>query len=161
MFLVTWLCPPPILRGEAARWRLRSRRVSFGLSIPWCRLIAPAAKWNTGKRAKLWVGHACSGLVLYRMPATHNRACGPCPRSAASTPGKLLAPKVLEPCRRQLGVAHRVLDVFVPEVGLERPRVMAGVGKRIAAGVPQHVGMDLEFEPGLAFSISYDGAPGC
>ena len=27
---------------------------------------------------------------------------------------------------------------------------MAGVGKRIATGVPQHVGMDLEFEPRFA-----------
>jgi hypothetical protein len=27
---------------------------------------------------------------------------------------------------------------------------MAGVGERIATGMPQHMGMDLEFEPGLA-----------
>ena len=29
-----------------------------------------------------------------------------------------LAPEVLEPVRRQLGVTHRVLDVFVPEPSL-------------------------------------------
>ena len=45
-------------------------------------------------------------------------------------------PKVLEPCRRQLGVAHRVLDVLVPEVGLERPRIVSPISKRVAAGVP-------------------------
>src|ERR1700674_1982124 len=88
----------------------------------------------------LWRGTAPISRVLASSSAITSR-------SAASTPGKLLAPKVLEPCRRQLGVAHRVLDVPVPEIGLQRPRVMAAVGKRIATGVPQHVGMDLEFEP--------------
>ena len=39
-----------------------------------------------------------------------------------------LPPEILEPIRCQLGVAHRVLDVFVAEPRLQRPRVMAGVG---------------------------------
>jgi hypothetical protein len=39
-----------------------------------------------------------------------------------------LVPEVLEPVRRQLGVAHRVLDVLVPEPNLQRPGVVAGVG---------------------------------
>jgi hypothetical protein len=30
------------------------------------------------------------------------------------------APEVLEPIPRQLGVAHRVLDVLVPQIGLMR-----------------------------------------
>src|SRR5207248_6628342 len=54
------------------------------------------------------------------------------------------APKVLEPMRRQLGVAHRVLDVFVAEPCLQRPGVMAGLGERVAAAVPQHVRVDWE-----------------
>jgi hypothetical protein len=41
---------------------------------------------------------------------------------------KCLAPEVLEPVRRQLGVAHRVLDVFMAEPRLQRPRVVAGIG---------------------------------
>ena len=39
-----------------------------------------------------------------------------------------LSPEVLEPVRGQLGVAHRVLDVFVAEPRLQRPGVVAGVG---------------------------------
>jgi hypothetical protein len=35
-----------------------------------------------------------------------------------------------------------VLDVFVTEPSLQRPRVVAGIGKRIAAAMPQHVRVD-------------------
>src|SRR5262245_7132829 len=52
------------------------------------------------------------------------------------------APEVLEPVRRQLRVAHRVLDVLVPEICLQRPRVVASVGERVAGSVAQHVRMD-------------------
>ena len=44
--------------------------------------------------------------------------------------------------RRQLGVADRVLDILVAEVRLQRPGVVTGIGKRIAATVPKHVRMD-------------------
>jgi hypothetical protein len=47
------------------------------------------------------------------------------------------APEVLETMRRQLGVAHRVLDVLVPEIGLQGAGVVAGVGQGVAAAVPQ------------------------
>jgi hypothetical protein len=56
----------------------------------------------------------------------------------------LAAPEVLEPLRAHLGVAHRVLNVLVTQIGLQRPRIVALVGESIAAGVPQHVGMGLE-----------------
>jgi hypothetical protein len=41
--------------------------------------------------------------------------------------GCLIAPKVFEPVRCQLGVTHRVLNVSVPEPSLQRPGVVAGV----------------------------------
>ena len=44
-----------------------------------------------------------------------------------------LTPEVLEPIRRQLGVTHGVLDVFVAEPRLQRPRVVAGIGQGVAA----------------------------
>jgi hypothetical protein len=47
-----------------------------------------------------------------------------------------LSPEVLEPVRGQLGVAHRVLDVLVAEPRLQRPGVVAGIGKRVAARTP-------------------------
>ena len=48
----------------------------------------------------------------------------------------LFPPKVLETRRRQLSVSHGVLNIFVPEVRLQRPRIVASVGERIAAGMP-------------------------
>ncbi len=48
----------------------------------------------------------------------------------------LFAPKILKPLRRQLSVANSVLNVLVPKVGLERPRVVPPVGQRVTAGVP-------------------------
>src|SRR5262249_41513384 len=69
-------------------------------------------------------------------------ACSMTALPAASTP------EVLEPRRCQLGVAHGVLDVLVAEPGLQRPRVMAGIGQRIAAAMAQHVRMDRELHLG-------------
>jgi len=51
-------------------------------------------------------------------------------------------PEVLEPMRRQLGVAHRVLNILVPQPSLQRPCVVAGVRQGVAAAVAQHVRMD-------------------
>jgi hypothetical protein len=50
-------------------------------------------------------------------------------------PHHQLPPKVLEPGRRKLGVAHRVLDVAMAEVGLQRAGIVAGVGEGETAGV--------------------------
>ena len=58
-----------------------------------------------------------------------------------------LPPKVFETCGRQFCVADNVLNVFVPEVGLKRARVVAFVGESIAAGMPQHVWMGFEVQP--------------
>ena len=37
-----------------------------------------------------------------------------------------------------------MLDVAMPEVGLQRSRIMPPVGKGIAAGVPEHVRVGFE-----------------
>ena len=55
-----------------------------------------------------------------------------------------LAPKVFEPRRCQLGIAHRVLDILVAEVGLQGARVVPIVREFITAGMPQHMRMRLE-----------------
>ena len=54
------------------------------------------------------------------------------------------APKALEAGRGQLCIAHSVLDVLVPEVGLECAGIVLLVGQCESAGVPQHVGVCLE-----------------
>ena len=58
------------------------------------------------------------------------------------------APEVLKPIRRQLGIAHRVLNVLVAEPGLQRPSVVTGIGQRIAAAMAQHVRMNRERQLG-------------
>src|SRR5215467_10096688 len=57
-----------------------------------------------------------------------------------------IVPEVLEAGRRQLGVAHRVLDVAVPEISLQRTGIDAVIGEFEAAGVPQHVRVHWETE---------------
>jgi hypothetical protein len=47
----------------------------------------------------------------------------------------------LEPLRRQGGIARRILNVAMPEIGLDRARVVAVVGELVAAAVAQHVGV--------------------
>ena len=63
---------------------------------------------------------------------------------------RLLAPEILELRRRQFGVTNRVLNVLVPEVGLQRARIVAFAGQGVARGVPQHVRVRLEPELGLS-----------
>jgi hypothetical protein len=65
----------------------------------------------------------------------------PPPLAAAA---RRLSPKVLEPIRRKLGVAHRVLNVLVTEISLQRPRVVPRIGQCLAAAVPQHVRVNRE-----------------
>jgi hypothetical protein len=64
-------------------------------------------------------------------------------------PGAVSTPKIFEPRWRQLGVPHRVLDVLVAQVGLQRACIMTIVGKLEARGVPEHVrvGLDLQVRP--------------
>ena len=60
----------------------------------------------------------------------------------------LILPKVFESLRAELGIAHRVCDVFVPEVLLNGPGVLAVARELVASRVPQHVRMDREGELG-------------
>src|SRR4029453_12254601 len=70
-------------------------------------------------------------------------ALGGAPSNCAS----LVRPEPLEPIRSQVGAAHRVLDVPMPEVVLNRPGVVALVGELEAAGVAEHVRVDRKAEP--------------
>src|SRR4030095_6193354 len=71
------------------------------------------------------------------------------------------SPEVLEPLGRQLGVSHSVLDVPVAKVGLQGARIVSLVGKRKAAGVPQHVGVSLEAQSSLhASALDHAGKAG-
>src|SRR5262249_7722285 len=61
----------------------------------------------------------------------------------------VLPPKILKPIRCQFGVAHRVLNIAMPKVGLQGPCVVAGIGEGEAAGVPEHVRVRLQIEAGF------------
>jgi hypothetical protein len=65
-------------------------------------------------------------------------------RSRARADAASSAPKILEALRRQLGVADRVLNVAVAQIGLQCPGIVALVGQREPAGVAQYVRMGLE-----------------
>jgi hypothetical protein len=70
-------------------------------------------------------------------------------------------PKILEPRRRQLGVAHRVLVVAVAQVRLKRARIVAPISKRVPASVPEHVRVALERHLGhLASPLDHSGEAG-
>jgi hypothetical protein len=61
-----------------------------------------------------------------------------------------ISKKFPEPMRRQGGIARRVLNVAMPEIGLDRTRVMAIVGELVSAGMAQHVSVRLDAQIGRA-----------
>jgi hypothetical protein len=64
------------------------------------------------------------------------------PRFAADSVPK----KLFKPLRRQGGIARRVLNVAMPEISLDRTRVVTVIGELKAAGVAEHVGVGLDAE---------------
>src|SRR5262245_43561519 len=57
-------------------------------------------------------------------------------------------PKIFEPIGSHFGVPDRVLNVLVPEVVLQRPRVVAIVGELVSTGMAKHVRVDREWHLG-------------
>src|ERR1035441_2396540 len=73
------------------------------------------------------------------LPATlaHDGGVSPNRRNfRRALPGASISPEVLEPIRREFGIAGGVLDVAVAQVMLDRPCVLPVVGQLIAGGVP-------------------------
>src|SRR5215207_8708947 len=61
------------------------------------------------------------------------------PAGSRGEPLRSVLPEGFEAIGCELGVAHRVLDVLVPEIMLQSPRVLAVVDQLVAARMPQHV----------------------
>ena len=59
-------------------------------------------------------------------------------------PPSSVPPKVFEPVGRHFGIPDRVLNVLVPEVLLQGPRVVAIICELEPAGMAKHVGVDRE-----------------
>jgi len=53
----------------------------------------------------------------------------------------LVSPKIPKSLRIQFRMAQRVRNVPVPQVPLDRPRVLALAGKPVTARLPQHLWM--------------------
>ena len=61
---------------------------------------------------------------------------------------RLISPKVFKTRWRQLGISHRVLDILVPEVGLQGAGIVPPVRQCVPTGVAQHVWMHTELKLG-------------
>src|SRR5215510_6621454 len=90
------------------------------------------------------------------------KTIGPAGRACQRSPSSV-SPKVLEPVRRHVGVPDRVLDVLVPEVVLQGPRVMAIVRELEPTGMAKLVRVDREwhasgFPEALDKPVETDGA---
>ena len=71
-------------------------------------------------------------------------------RRAAVAPFESSPPKPLEPVGGEFGVPHGMLDVLVPEVGLDRAGVVTVVRPRVPAAVAEHVGTDRKAHGGFS-----------
>lgn len=69
----------------------------------------------------------------------------------------LIPPKILKPIRRQLGIPHRMLNVLMPQVMLNRPRILPIVRQLKPASMAKHVWVSRKIEasprPALAISL--------
>ena len=61
-----------------------------------------------------------------------------------SAVGRLIRPKCGEALGAQLGVAHGVLNILMPQVVLNRPGIVAVIGQLEAGRMAEHMGMDRE-----------------
>lgn len=57
--------------------------------------------------------------------------------------------EALKPSRIKLSIQNGVLDVLVPEIGLDGTGVFALAGKLVALAVAEHVGVDRKGQIGL------------
>ena len=72
-------------------------------------------------------------VSLHFLPVIETASCFPKIGCALRTS---ISPEILEPGRRQLGIAHRMLDVLVAKVSLKGSGVVPLGGQRKAAGMP-------------------------
>src|SRR6266576_6577433 len=77
----------------------------------------------------------CQGKESGSLPAESNRR--------VKQSSLLISPESFEPIRRECSVSRRVLDVLVPEIRLERARIVAVICQFVTAGVAKHVSMSL------------------
>src|SRR5262245_64581278 len=89
--------------------------------------------------------------VVARCTISLGQGAAASPKRLGAAPA-LVFPPSFKAGRCQLGVAYRVLYVFVAQVGLQAARIVPLVRKLIAAGVSKHMRVRLDLEPGCLAS---------
>src|SRR5262249_31664771 len=153
------------------RSRIRARRATSEREMPSMAACSSAHAYRSGLTRTAITGCSCASFsdigvafrsykrclsykcILQRQSTERQENRNEKPRrgerrGSRGRAARFLSPEVLKPIRCQLAVTHRVLDVLVPEPGLQRPRVVPGIGQGIAAGVAQHVREDGEGHAG-------------
>src|SRR6266436_2635854 len=135
--------------------KLKSSSAPIGRKDSWCFHAVGSSN------APLLGSTAAEGLprIGRTSIATRWRSCG-LPQSASCSENFVIPPdvfgqtlrssppKVFEAIGRHLGVPHCVLNVLVPEVVLQGPRVVAIVGELEPASMAKHVRVDREWHLG-------------
>jgi len=99
----------------------------------------PGPRSPIGAFFRCWLPKRCHAFPHLRFPCPRTgRPSRPSPRS--------VPPKVLEAVGRHLGVPDRVLNILVPPVMLQGPRVVTIVGELEPTGRAKHVRVDQEWQ---------------
>jgi hypothetical protein len=94
---------------------------------------------------RVCVQHLCLRAVSSGLYATRNARRAYQKRLRHKRRSKLrIPPQPLKPCRVGGSVPDGVLNIPMPQVVLDEPRVRALVGEGVAAGVAEHVGMGFD-----------------
>src|SRR5262249_5429504 len=156
-------------------WRAglrRAERSSRALRNPlecWVQpsLSSPSTSVRTGcsntSTPRLRRRSASRGSVCHRQWTRDLTICRSGVPARGKHPESLVPPKVFEAVGRHVGVPDRVLDVLVPEVVLQSPRVVAIIGQLKPTGMAKHVRVDREWHLGdlpeaLDEAVETDGA---
>ena len=138
-------------------------------------IFRPTMAWRTVRKAQKGRERPCDATVAFRCGAVLTTLCELIYYRPVSFPecccaglrifspvravhGALsFSPEIPKPRRRQFRIAHRVLDIPMPEISLQGSGVVSLIGKRLTAGVAQHVRMGLEQDALISRPVDHPG----
>src|SRR6516164_2520591 len=122
--------------------------------MPWYREVALTYQEDAVSPSAA-IADSYEGLSRWKIPNTRQATAG-----RALTSG---APKIFESFLAQFRIAGRMLNSTMAQPVLNCPCIMPRIGQRVAAGVPQHVDVNLEWKAGAladALDQATDGISG-
>src|SRR6516162_6207291 len=129
-----------------------------------CRRLTLSLTTRPSDRTRSWMLRTPRSVRASRGSARcHRHRARDLTMWAARSRRELVPPKVLEAVGRHFGVPDRVLNVLVPEVVLQGPRVMAIVSELEPTSMAKHVRVNREWHLGglpeaLDEAVETDGA---